>query len=137
MWYNVYWIISLEEIWIKIKINGYLKNITDNTKEEFKIIGIRNKNKITYIKEETKHTINIISNNKVILLRENKEIKHTFIFVSNKEISTEYFLKSQNLSIDIDIKVISLKVEENIIDIEYIVKDSDNKYEYKIEMSDL
>lgn len=127
----------MEEIWIKIKINGYLKNITDNTKEEFKIIGIRNKNKITYIKEETKHTINIISNNKVILLRENKEIKHTFIFVSNKEISTEYFLKSQNLSIDIDIKVISLKVEENIIDIEYIVKDSDNKYEYKIEMSDL
>ena len=64
-------------------------------------------------------------------------MKHTFIFELNKNSTTEYYLKSQNLFIDIDIKVISLKIEENIINIEYLVIDSNNKYEYKIEMSDL
>ena len=64
-------------------------------------------------------------------------MRHTFIFESNKDITTEYFLKFQNLFIDIDIKVLSMNIEENIFDIEYLVKDSNNKYEYKIEMSDL
>jgi len=64
-------------------------------------------------------------------------MRHTSIFESNKDITTEYFLKSQNLSIDIEIRVISMKLQENIIDIEYLVKDSITKYKYKIEMSDL
>ena len=94
------------------------------------------KNKITYIKNKTKHILHLESNSKVMLIRENDEMQHTFIFIPNKDISTEYFLKEQKLSLEINIKVISMKIEENMINIKYLVKDSDNKYEYKIEMSD-
>lgn len=64
-------------------------------------------------------------------------MKHTFNFISNKDITTIYFLKENELYLEINIKVISISIDKNKITITYLVKDSNNKYEYKIEMSDL
>ena len=63
-------------------------------------------------------------------------MQHTFIFEQKKSTTSIYFLKQSMLNLEIDIEVLSLKIEENELNINYLVKDSNNEYEYKIEMSD-
>ena len=71
-------------IWTKIKIKGFLKNITENTKENIDRKGIKTKNEIIYQYE--------------------------------------------------NIKTNKLKIEENLIVINYFVLDSQIEYEYRIEV---
>lgn len=120
---------------IKIKVKGYLKDIDEGIITNINTFGIKNKNKITYNEETVTNTI-LQEDNKIILIRENDEFKNILIFDLNKETISEYLLKENNLTIELNIKTNLVEIEDNNIKVRYLVIDSDNEYEYSIEMSD-
>ena len=120
---------------IKIKVKGYLKDIDEGIITNIDTFGIKNKNKITYNEETVTNTI-LQEDNKLILIRENDEFKNILIFDLNKETISEYLLKENNLTIELNIKTSLVEIEDNYIKVRYLVIDSDNEYEYSIEMSD-
>lgn len=119
---------------IRVKIKGFLKNITEKENLFFDEKGISNKNKISFIFNDTKYNIKH-SSNEVIMVREGKDFINTFIF-NNKRGSSSYTLKDNNYTIDMSIKVIDMQVDDNIIYIKYVISDTNCEYEYKIEVSD-
>lgn len=120
---------------IKIKVKGYLRDIDEGTITNIDTFGIKNKNKITYNEETVTNTI-LQEDNKLILIRENNEFKNILIFDLNKETISEYLLKENDLTIELNIKTNLIEIEDNHIKVRYLVIDSDNEYEYSIEMSD-
>ena len=116
---------------IKKIINGYLKNITENTCDNFNIPAIINKNKINYIFNDTKHIIHI-NNNEIILLRENKDMKNILTLSKNRSILSEYIIKSNNIQVDILVETLDLLIEEDLIYVQYKIPDSNCVYEYRI-----
>ena len=125
----------LEVIFIKIKVKGYLKNITDNEIVKFDEKGIKNNNKVTYSSDNIKHTIKI-NDNSIMLIREGNEFINTFVFYKNKS-TCNYFLKDNNYDVDIDIKTNMINYDNDCIIIRYVILDSNCEYEYKLEMSDI
>ena len=119
---------------IKIKVKGYLKNLTENTEELFNTEAIKNSNIISYIQDKTKYKI--ILDDKVTMLRENNEFSHGMIFEYNKKHSSEYYLKELKYSLEFTIKTLKLNIEKNKIDIKYQIIESDNIYNYVLETSD-
>lgn len=120
---------------IKIKIKGFLKDIDEGTITNIDTFGIKNKNKITYKEETVTNTI-LQEEDKLILIRENDEFKNILIFDLNKETISEYLLKENDLTIELNIKTNLVEIDNNYIKVRYLVIDSDNEYEYNIEMSD-
>ena len=120
---------------IKIKVKGYLRDIDEGTITNIDTFGIKNKNKITYNEETVTNTI-LQEDNKLILIRENNEFKNILIFDLNKETISEYLLKENDLTIELNIKTNLIEIEDNNIIVRYLVIDSDNECEYSIEMSD-
>ena len=120
---------------IKIRIKGFLKDIDEGTITNIDTFGIKNKNKITYNEETVTNTI-LQEEDKLILIRENDEFKNILIFDINKETISEYLLKENDLTIELNIKTNLVEIEDNYIKVRYLVIDSDNEYEYSIEMSD-
>ena len=113
-----------------------MTNLTENTKEIINTKGIKNKDTIDYINNETKHKIKI-SDNKIFLLRENKDFIHNIIFELNKTTKTEYYIKEYNTSIDLKIKTTKIKITNKQIEIYYTIIDNSTKYCYIIEMSEI
>jgi len=122
-------------IFIRIKIKGYLKNITDNEVIEFEEKGIKNKDKIIYTNDGVKTTIKI-DGNKVMLIRDGSDFVNTFVF-DKKNSSCNYFLKENNYDVDIDINTLNIDINDDSIYIKYFIIDSNIEYEYKLEMSDV
>lgn len=120
---------------IKIRIKGFLKDIDEGTITNIDTFGIKNKNKITYNEETVTNTI-LQEDDKLILIRENDEFKNILIFDLNKETISEYLLKENDLTIELNIKTNLVEINDNYIKVRYLVIDSDNEYEYNIEMSD-
>ena len=120
---------------IKIKVKGYLKDIDEGIITNIDTFGRKNKNKITYNEETVTNTI-LQENNKLILIRENNDFKNILIFDLNKETISEYLLKENDLTIELNIKTNLVEIEDNYIKVRYLVIDSDNEYEYSIEMSE-
>lgn len=117
---------------IKINIKTNIINKTEKSKEEFTTKGIINKNKIIYQYNKTKY--NLINNkNKVILLKENNDSKCEFVFINNKKSIIEYFVKENNLTLEIEIKTTNIEINDNNILINYLVIDNNNEYEIDIE----
>ena len=125
---------------IKIKVKGYLQNLTENTKELINTNGIKNSNNISYIQNEIKHKIinynKNIDNKQITLLRENNEFKHIMFFEENKKHNSEYYLKESNYSLNFTILTTKLIIEKNKIDITYKILESDIICHYVLEMSD-
>ena len=119
---------------IKIKVKGYLRNLTENTEELFNTEAIKNSNVISYIVNKIKYKI--IIDNKITLLRENNEFLHGMIFESNKKQRSEYYLKELNSSLEFKLETIKLIIEDNKIDITYKIIESESIYNYVLEMSD-
>ena len=120
---------------IRVKIKGYLKN--NNNKEiiNFDEKGIRNKDKITFSSLDTKYIVKY-DDNKIYLTREGNDYINAFVF--NKKKSTcNYLLKEHGFNVDIDIKVIDIDINDNNVFVKYVVIDSNNEYEFKIEASDI
>ena len=122
-------------VFIRIKVKGYLKNITDNEILEFEENGIRNKNKIIYSSDNIKNTVKINAS-EVILIREGNDFVNTFVF-NKVDSSCNYFLKENGYDVDIDITTIKVDVTDIYVYIRYLIIDSNCEYEYKIEMSDI
>ena len=120
---------------IRKKINGYLKNITENKTEKINENAILTKNKLTYIKEDIKYTI-IYKEKEIILIRENKDFKNILTFSKNRSILSEYIIKENNFSVFIEVKTLELIQNEKELYIKYKIIDSDTIYEYKITTED-
>ncbi len=120
---------------IKIKVKGKLRNLTENTEELINVNGIKNTNTISYILNEIKHKL-IIEDNKITLLRENLEFSHGMIFIQDQNKLSEYYLKENNYSIEFNILTTYLLIENNKIEITYKIAETEQIYNYVIEMSD-
>ena len=120
---------------IKIKVKAKLTNLTENKEDLINTNGIKNSNIISYVNDNIKHKI-ILDNNKVTLLRENNEFSHGIIFEENNTNNSEYYLKESKYSIEFNIQTIKLIIEKNKIDITYKIIESENIYNYVLEMSE-
>ena len=120
---------------IKIKVKAKLTNLTENKEDLINTNGIKNSNIISYVNDNIKHKI-ILDNNKVTLLRENDEFSHGIIFEENNTNNSEYYLKESKYSIEFNIQTIKLIIEKNKLDITYKILESENIYNYVLEVSD-
>lgn len=120
----------------KITLNGYLKDITNNETNLINTKAIKDKQKITYYINHEKYTLKIISPTKLILNRNTKELDSTLFFEVSKILTSNYTIKENNLSLGIDIRTNKIEINEKYIKISYTVIDSNNNYEYYIEMSE-
>lgn len=120
---------------IKIKIKGYLKNITERTEEIIDTKAIKNSNTINFLVDNTKYLLKIFDN-KIILSRKNNEFTSTMIFDPTKKTKSEYYIVEANSSLEFNILTINLLIKENLISITYQIEETDNIYIYKLEMSD-
>lgn len=123
----------LEVLIIKIKVKSCLKNINENTEEKNETNAIKNKNKITYHDSFSINKINIYDD-KIMLVRENDDFIHTFNFEINKETTSEYYIKEYASSIEVKIKTTKLVITDNKIEINYIIKESNEEYNYILDM---
>lgn len=123
-------------IFIRVSVKGYLKNITENEKMEIDTKGIKAKNKITYSVNNIKHIIKI-NDREIILIRDGNDFVNTFVFKDKGKCTSNYFLKENNYSLDIDIDVTYINHTDKEIVVNYSVVDSGINYEYKIEVSDI
>lgn len=120
---------------IKVKIKGFLNNLTEQQEEKINTNGIRKSNIISYINNNIKHKL-ILEENKVILQRENEDFSHEIIFDKNKIKKTEYYLKKLHNSLEFNIETISINITENKINVTYKIIETENIYNYLIELSD-
>ena len=120
----------------KLNIKGYLKDITNNEITKINTKAIKVKNKISYYLDQEKYTLKIISPTKLILKRSTKEIDSIIYFEENKILPSDYSLKANNLSLNFDIRTDKINLNYEFIKISYTVIDSNNNYEYYIEMSE-
>ena len=107
--------------YIKIRINGYLKNINDNNKTIINTFGIKQKKIISFMNDNIKHKI-ILADDLITLIRENEEFVNIIRFAKNKELLSEYTLKENNFTIDLSIKTLDVKISDNFILIKYVVR---------------
>ena len=121
---------------IKIAIKGHLKSINDNQKSVIDVIAMKKENKIQYILDNVTHKIEL-KENKIILIRENNEFRSTLEFIKGQKNKSYYLLKEKNFCVDINIKTIELEYKDNFIKIVYEVLDSNEKYEYMLEMRNI
>jgi len=122
-------------VFIRIKVKGYLKNITEDEIFVFEEKGIKNKNKIIFSSDGVKTTVKIDGSD-IVMIREGSDFVNTFVF-NSKNSGCNYFLKENNYDVDIDIKTIMIDINDDSIYIKYLIIDSDSEYEYKLEMSDI
>lgn len=99
--------------------------------------AIKDSKKITYYLEKEKYTLKIISPTRLILKRETSEIDSNIYFELNKVLPAIYTIKENNLSLEIDIRTNKLEINEEYIKVIYTVIDSNEEYEYYIEMSEI
>lgn len=121
---------------IKTKVNVKLKNITENITETFSSICEITKNKYFYTDKETMYTL-IKNKDNITFIRENAEMQHTIIFNLKKITTSEYYLKEMHTSLEFNIKTTNLKITDKKFIINYQILETANEYEYIIEMSDI
>ena len=126
---------SFGGVFIKIKIKGYLKNITQNEVEKIDTSAIKNNSNITYTTNNTIHKITI-KDNIIKLSRNNEKFSNEIIFELNKEYNTEYYIKDLKANLDFKVKTNKIMITDQKIEIKYQIIDSKDEYEYLIEMSD-
>lgn len=101
----------------KIMINGNV--FSSNDKEYIKDIkAIKNDNTITYSKDGIKVKIQLLDN-KVLLERENDNMKLNLEFEESKKLVSKYVIKDLNLNIKIETKTNRLIIDKNIIKAQY------------------
>ncbi len=120
----------------KIQIKGYIYNKSEKTKTNIEEKGIKIKNKITYYEDDIKTNI-IINKEELIIKRENNEFLNLIKLNIEKETDIIYYLKDQDLSINLPIRTKYIKLEDNIIEVKYKMLDSNSEYIYRIEIKEL
>lgn len=120
---------------IRIKVKGYLKNITDNEIFEFVEKGIKNKDKITFNNNDIKYSIKY-NTDEVVMVRDGNDFVNTFVF-KEKNSKSNYFLKENGYDMDMDVVVGNMQIDDKLMYIEYEIVSTSCKYEFKIEMSEI
>ena len=120
----------------KILLKGYLKDITNNEENLITTPAIKTNKKISYFLNDERYILQIVSPEKLIQNRTNKEIDSSLYFELNKVMPAIYTIKENELSINIDIRTNELEINDKYIKVAYTVIDSDTNYEYYIEMSE-
>ena len=101
----------------KIMINGNV--FSSNDKEYIKDIkAIKKDNTISYSKDGIKVKIQLLDN-KVLLERENDNMKLNLEFEESKKLVSKYVIKDLNLNIKIETKTNRLIIDKNIIKAQY------------------
>lgn len=117
---------------IRVSVNGYLKNNTDGENTVFKEKGIRTKDKLSFVFDDVKYSIKI-NDNDIMLVRDGNDFINSFSF-SEKSGKSNYYLKEHGYSIDMDVKVDVLVIDDNKIFIKYVIAQTGCEYELMIEM---
>lgn len=106
----------------KIQIKGYFKNYGMDTQIHYNETGHLIGNSITFDKDNTNIKIKF-KNDRIIFIKndENSILEHEFI--QNKQTSSKYYLKQENININIPIFTTRIKKEENKLKIEYYLDD--------------
>lgn len=120
---------------IRVRINGYLKNITDSENLNIDVTAIKNKNGIVYSLDDVKTSIKF-KDKDVMLIREGEDFINTFVFNDNKS-KCNYFLKDNGYELNLNIDCSLIDIKDNSLLIKYTILDTSCEYEYKIEMSEL
>ena len=107
---------------IRIKVKGYLRNITDNEIFEFEERGI-------------KYSIKC-NDNEIMMIRDGNDFVNTFIFNTNSS-KSNYLLKENGYDMDMEVNVSNMESNDKLIYIEYEIVSTSCKYEFKIEMSEM
>ncbi len=110
-----------------------MKNITENKDNIIDTYAIKNKNKISYLDDNTSYKITIIDK-EIMLIRDNEEFTHRFMFNIDKITQSEYYIKELNTSIKVKVKTNKIIQNEKKIMIEYEIIDSNDKYSYTLDM---
>ena len=118
---------------IRVKIKGYLKNITENNNLIFGEKGIYNKNKLSFIKDDIKYNIKLLDS-EIIIKRKGKDYINSFIF-NKKKASSTYSLKDNNYTIEMDIDIKEIIIDNGFY-VKYMICDTSCLYEFKLEMSE-
>lgn len=117
---------------IRVFVNGYLKNNTDGENIIFKEKGIRTKDKLSFVFDDVKYSIKI-NDNDIMLVRDGNDFINSFSF-SEKSGKSNYYLKEHGYSIDMDVNVDVLVIDDNKIFIKYVIAQTGCEYELMIEM---
>ncbi len=117
---------------IRVFVNGYLKNNTDGENTIFKEKGIRTKDKLSFVFDDVKYSIKI-NDNDIMLVRDGNDFINSFSF-SEKSGKSNYYLKEHGYSIDMDVNVDVLVIDDNKIFIKYVIAQTGCEYELMIEM---
>ena len=117
---------------IRVFVNGYLKNNTDGENTIFKEKGIRTKDKLSFVFDDVKYSIKI-NDNDIMLVRDGNDFINSFSF-SEKSGKSNYYLKEHGSSIDMDVNVDVLVIDDNKIFIKYVIAQTGCEYELMIEM---
>ena len=125
----------MEVFFIRIKLHGYIENITKKTKEIIDAKAIKNKNIIKFTDGDVNYKI-ITNDNSIKLIRENQQFFHEFEFILNKETKSIYYIKELNNELEINVISTNILLDEKHIIIEYTINESSEKYKYYIEMSE-
>lgn len=120
---------------IRVKIKGFLKNVTEDKIMNFNENGIRNKQRISFKKDDVKYNIKLF-NNEIIMVRENNDYINSFLFKRDNSISN-YLIKDNSYSLDIEIDIQELNINDNFFYVKYVIKDTSCVYEFKIEMGNI
>lgn len=90
----------------------------DETIEKRDIKAIYTEDKISYIDDKDSMSI-ILSNNNIIMTKDNFSSKTTLNFIKDKKTDSEYFIKSLNSKLNVKVKTNILEITHNKIYIEY------------------
>jgi len=102
----------------KIQIKGYFKNYSINEKIEYNETGHLVGNTITFKKDNM--TIKIkLKNDKIIFEKNDNTSNLQHEFIQDKQTSSIYHLKDENISINIPIFTTKIEIKENMLKIEY------------------
>ncbi len=118
---------------IRVKIKGFLRNVTENSIMNFNENGIRNKQKISFNKDDVKYNFKFY-NKDVVMIRENEDYINTFLF-KEKNATSNYLLKDNCYSLDMEIDVKEITVNDDFFYVKYLVKETSCMYEFRIEVS--
>ena len=125
----------MEVFFIKVKIKSCLKNINKNTQEIIDTFAIKSKNTFSFYKDNVKYKL-INNLSEINLIRETNDFIHKFDFISNKQTKSEYYIKEYNTTIEIDIITTKIIKDDKKIEIDYKIVDTDEVFNYTVEMSD-
>lgn len=118
---------------MRVKIKGFLRNLSDNTKQGIDVPAIQTKSALSYFDQDIKNTFKYLDN-KIYLIRENKDFQSTIVFDLKEDTENEYRLKEINQFLLIQVKTHFILYNEKKIQIRYEVLDSHEQFEYNIEI---